>query len=273
MFFIDNINLLKNEKEYNYKKNIKNINMEESKLILIHGSHHGKWFYENFDNELNNKKINYEHFELLGHGERSNNKVYTIEEYSKDLFIFLNNKGNNIIIIAHSLGCLVTHYYINKYKIDNNKIKKMFFLAPSIQINIFKTLYSSIFSYKYLYKLFFNGVFGNSVEDIKNVFFTKNTDNKIVEKCFNRLEKINHTKLNIFKYLSELNTINDITIYTLVGSDDIITPDYCLKDLLKVYYIKDDSKFICFNNIGHNLLLDNNWKIISNYIIENINST
>lgn len=239
-------------------------------LILIHGSHHGKWFYENFENEINSKNIKYEHFELLGHGEKRDNKVYTIDEYADDLYAVLNNKGNNIIIIAHSLGCLITHYCINKYNISNEKINKMFFLAPSILINMFKTIYSGIYSYKYLYNLFFNGVFGKSEDDIKNVFFTKKTNNEIVKKCFNKLENMNHTNLNFFKYLYKLKNIDDITIDILVGDNDIITPEYCLKDLLGMYR-KDNSKLICFNNIGHNLLLDNNWKIISSYIIDNIN--
>lgn len=239
-------------------------------LLLIHGSHHGKWFYENFDNELDNKNIKYTHFELLGHGEKRDDKVYTIDKYADDLFSFLENK-ENIIIIAHSLGCFVTHYCINKYNICNNKIKKIFFLAPSIFVNIFKTIYSGIFSYKYLYNLFFNGVFGKSIEEIKNAFFMTETDIKIVEKCYNKLEKMNHTNLrNFFTYLNKLKPINNITIDILVGNKDIITPYYCLEDLLNIYYIKENSKFVCFNNIGHNLLLDNNWKKISNYIIKNL---
>ena len=59
-------------------------------LILIHRSHHGKWFYDNFNNEINNKNIKYDHFELLGHGENMIT-MYTIDEYANDLYSLLQH--------------------------------------------------------------------------------------------------------------------------------------------------------------------------------------
>ena len=69
-------------------------------ITLINGSHHGDWCWNNYKDYLKNLG-EYEiiYYELLGNGKKRDlkNKKYRIDEYAKDLYIFLKTKNNNNI--------------------------------------------------------------------------------------------------------------------------------------------------------------------------------
>lgn len=232
----------------------------ENKIILIHGSHHGSWCWENFSNEFRKyyKKENIICYELLGHGKKRNinNNTYTIDEYSNDLNLFLSNFiDEKIIIIAHSLGCLVTYnYLINN---NNNNIVNIFFLAPAIGITFLDM------SFKLAYNLLFNGVFSNNKEDIRTLFFTEFTNDSIIEQCYHNLETKNSTNiisllLSVFKYKPINNKIHIIS----AEYDKVTTPEI----IRKSRYLYNNNIYKCFEKIGHDIMLDNGWENVFKYI-------
>lgn len=235
----------------------------ESKIILIHGSHHASWCWENFNNEFKKyyKKENIICFELLGHGKKNiNNKTYTLDDYSNDLNVFLNRfLDEKIIIIAHSLGCLVTYnYLINS---DNNNIVNIFFLAPAIGITFLDM------SFKISYNLLFNGVFSTNKEDIRTLFFTEFTNDSIIENCYNNLETKNSTNmisllLSVFRYRVIKNKIHIIS----AECDNVTTPEF----IRKSRYLYNNNIYKCFEKIGHDMMLDNGWEKVFLYIFNEI---
>lgn len=200
-------------------------------IILIHGSYHGEWFYINTVNYLNNK--NYKNiycYEFKGHGNRRDKikKVYTINEQIDDLFEYLKNK-KNCILTSHSLGCYITHKFLEKYKNKLNIIK-LFYLSPAIGISLFD------FPLKTIFNMIFYGNFGNNINDIKNVLFYKDIDESI--KIFLITSK--NDKLVTFKKVN------------------------FLKSIFK------NSEYKCFELLGHDLMLDNRWIDVCEYIYKNL---
>lgn len=226
-------------------------------IILIHGSHHGAWCYdkfkEKFKKENNKNIINIYYYELLGHGLRHNINKYTIDEYTTDFSDFLENK-KNLIIISHSLSCYIVYNYLIKYK--NTNIIKAFFLAPSINISLLD------FPIKAIYNMIVYGNFGNKSDVKKNLFY--NADEETINFCYENLDKINHTKAI---YMPANEPIDNTYIYLIIGKNDRLIPFYKVKKLQNIF---KNSEYKCFDYMGHNLMLDNNWEEVYYYIIKNI---
>lgn len=231
-------------------------------IILIHGSYHGEWFYINTVNYLNNK--NYKNiycYEFKGHGNRRDKikKVYTINEQIDDLFEYLKNK-KNCILISHSLGCYITHKCLEKYKNKLNIIK-LFYLSPAIGISLFD------FPLKTIFNMIFYGNFGNNINDIKNVLFYKDIDESTLKFCFEKIEKRNPTEMinTSIKNITDLG--ESIKIFLITSKNDKLVTFKKVKFLKSIF---KNSEYKCFELLGHDLMLDNRWIDVCEYIYKNL---
>lgn len=231
------------------------------KIILIHGSHHNLKCWNNFKKEL--IKYNYEIicYELLGHGNKSDDKTYTIEQYAKDLNIFLKNYNSNITIISHSLGCLVTYYYLLNYD-WNKSIYKIFFLGPAINTSILKMPYNLIMN------LLFTGKLCKNTYDVRDLLFNNKTEQNVIDLCYKNLENRDHTnQISIILFSYNYKIFDKIPIYLIASKNDKLTNPECVKSLNKFF---TKSKYVCFDISGHDMMLDTQWNDILDYIKINI---
>ena len=231
------------------------------KVIMIHGSHHNKECYNNFSKEL--IKDNYEAicYELLGHGDKSDDKKYTIQEYAEDLDKFLKNYDTDITIIAHSLGTLVTYYYLLNYE-WSKFIYKIFFLGPAINTSILKMPYNLIMN------LLFTGKLCKNKDDVRDLLFNDKTDKDVIDLCYKNLEIRDHTnQFSIILFSYNYKVFDKIPIYLIASKNDKLTSPESVQSLNKFF---TKSKYICFDIPGHDMMLDTQWDEILNYIKKNI---
>lgn len=237
---------------------------KEIDILFIHGFGHNSKCWVNFENSFRkNGYYNLHLFNYRNHGQNieKNNTYYTNDDYSKDLYNYINkNKLKNYIIIAHSNGCLVTHYCITNFNI---KPYKVFLLGPLQDNNNMYVILNMILDYNlwpFLLKYKFEGK-----ELIKYALFSKDTKDDIIEYSKYYLEKVHHTKV---KYIN-LNTkiIKNINPYIILGKYDKIIP---LKLALKTIELYNYNGTVKTFNTGHNMMLDNNWEIVFEYILSNI---
>jgi pimeloyl-ACP methyl ester carboxylesterase len=232
-------------------------------IILIHGAQHNSSVWNDYIEKLKEyNKYEIISYELLGHGNRitDNNKKYTLNEYAIDLNNHIKNK-KNIIIISHSLGCLITYYYLLHYDNARNIINKIFFLAPGI-------MSLSLLPSKSLCKLFIYGNFGNNNDDIRDFLFCELTDESIIDSCSKNLEKTNCTSLlSIISFMFQYETVDDIPCFFISGEYDKIFPP---KTVRYIKHFFTNSHYKCFQAAGHNLMLEHNRYDILNYILHNI---
>ena len=237
----------------------------EKSVVFVHGHGHSSFCWDNFKNKFDSeKKFNLYFFNYKNHGEKREyvDENYTNDDYAKDLKNFIyNNKINNYIIIGHSNGCSVIHYSITKFMI---KPQKVFLLGPLQDNYILNILFNMVCDFnlwEFLITLKFK-----SKRLVKYALFSENTNNEIIEKCLINTEEINHTKYNYFSL--NKNIIENVFAYIILGDNDKLIP---YKLGVKSIEIYNNNGIIKTFNIGHNMMMDNGWENVCNYIINNIN--
>lgn len=239
---------------------------KEIGILFIHGfGHHSEcWvnFKKSFE-EKNYHKLYFFNYRNHGKNIEKNNDYYTNDDYAKDLneYIIKNNL-KKYIIIAHSNGCLVTHYCITKYNI---KPYKIFLLGPLQDNNSMKVIFNMVLDYNlwpFLVKYRFEG---NKL--IKYALFNENTNEEIIENSKYYLEKVHHTKIKYINLNKQI--IKDITPYIILGIHDKIIP---LEIALKTIELYNYNGIVKTFNTGHNIMLDNEWEKVFKYILDNIES-
>lgn len=230
-------------------------------VLFLHGSHHGPWVYKNL--ELEFKKINIEtiSLNLLGHENCINDdkKKYTVDEYVLDLYEKYP-KNENVVIVSHSFGC----YIICKFLLKYNYIKpiKIFFLAPYLP-SICSWYMTGLY---YFYPFIINNV---TFQNVKDAFFNSGTNDEIIQYCYDNLKKINVNDIKIKEYFLNIDFNEYSNIYILGGENDRIIPPNIINKIRNKCFM--NSKYKIITNVGHDMMLDNNWIDVFNYIKNNIN--
>lgn len=240
------------------------MNKKIDTILFIHGYGHNSKCWDNFNTRFKEKGfLNLYLFNYRNHGKNleKNNEYYTNNDYSKDLneYIYENNI-NNYIIIAHSNGCLITHYCLTNFNI---KPEKVFLLGPLHDNNILDTLYN-IFLDINLWPFFIKNKFeGDKL--IRYALFRENTSNKIIENSKTYLEKVSHTKPNYTKLNKKV--VKNINPYIILGKEDKLIP---LKIALRTIELYNYNGIVKTFDIGHNMMLDDGWENVFEYILSNI---
>jgi pimeloyl-ACP methyl ester carboxylesterase len=158
----------------------------ENPVIFVHGHGHSSFCWANFEKIFKEKGFNTYLFNYRNHGKniKKTNIYYTNMDYAKDLKEYIdNNIIENYTIIAHSAGCIVTHYAITKYGINP---KKLFLLGP-LQDNYILDVWFHMVLDINLWPLFITNIFQGK-RLIKYALFSENTDEKIIEECEKNIE-------------------------------------------------------------------------------------
>ena len=107
-------------------------------IILLHGSGQSHVVWSLTDQYLSDQGYNVFALDLPGHGNSEGESLKSIEEMAEWLEKVVTKIGiNNLSIIGHSQGCLVSLEYANKFP---KKIKKLIFVAGSYEIPVNKSL-------------------------------------------------------------------------------------------------------------------------------------
>lgn len=237
---------------------------KEIEILFVHGFGHNLKCWINFETLFKkNGYYNLHFFNYRNHGQNieKNDIYYTNDDYSKDLYEYISEKKlKNYIVIAHSNGCLITHYCITNFNI---KPYRLFLLGPLQDNNHLNVILNMILDFNlwpFLFKYKFEGK-----TLIRYALFNENTKNEIIDDSKYYLEKVNHTKV---KYTS-LNTqiIKHMNPYIILGIHDKIIP---LKIALKTIELYNYNVIVKTFNTGHNMMLDNDWETVFKYILSNI---
>lgn len=143
------------------------------------------------------------------------------------------------------------------------KPEKVFLLGP-LQDNYLLNVLLNMFLDFNLWPFFFTYRFSGK-KFIRYALFNEDTDEKIIEDCEKNLEKVNHTKFN-YIHLNK-NIIENIKPYIILGKKDKLIPPKLGIKALELYNFNGIIKMF---NIGHNMMMDNGWENICNYILNNI---
>jgi pimeloyl-ACP methyl ester carboxylesterase len=244
--------------------------------LFIHGLSHCAEHFDLLIKEINDENILCFSLSLRSHGKSYTNYNYnTIEDYVNDLKCAVNYIFNNYkqipFLIGHSLGTLIIQEYIYKY---NKKIPGIVLLAP------LGITYSQMFlfhknlpynMYKLMIYILLKINTDKLINDkyiVKQLFFNEFSDDNIINDCIKILK---HERLSSYSmFFLNKNIIKyNFPIYMISGKYDVLMPPSYVDKIYKDYKIKGNNVYhIILENSGHNLMLDNDYKLLSKYINE-----
>ncbi len=114
------------------------LSKDKHTLVLIHGSGLSHIVWSLTEQYLSNQGFNVLSIDLPGHGNSEGNCINTIEkiaDWLEEAVISLDL--NDLSLIGHSQGCLISQEYAYKYP---KRIKKIIFVAGSYKIPVNKDL-------------------------------------------------------------------------------------------------------------------------------------
>src|ERR1700730_16194666 len=277
-------------KIYKYIKN-DNINLEliiydikeipEKLCLFVHGVFHSAVHFDSLIkqiNEFSNKNILCFSLSLRSHGNSSSNGYDTIKDYVNDIRIVIDYIFDNYkqmpFLIGHSLGTLIIQEYIY---ICNKKIHKklpgIMLLTPVGITYKQMFLFFKNLPYK-MYKLIFYVLFKLNTDkflkdknNIKQLFFSPFSNDAIIENCIKNLKR---EKLLVYTLLYLNNKIikYNFPIYMVSGKYDVLTSTSYIEKVCKDYKKKGNNvKHIILKNSGHDVMLDNDYELLADYII------
>ncbi len=238
----------------------------KASVVLLHGiaEHHLR--YQRLIEHLNENNYNVIAFDLRGHGKSGGKRGYikNVNYYINDLkevIIYTYRKyDNDVFIIGHSLGALIT----NLYAIDYDNVKGIIVSGSAGDFakstNVLRVLPTFLYGFK---KIKTNFQDPNLNGNTTNIYET-NTDNYLLNEF--SLKLIAETMIKGIRRLKKgMSKIKTPYLILHGESDKVIIPKSNNNLYLKIG--SEDKHRITYPNFGHNILNDfNNENIFKDII-------
>ncbi len=247
---------------------------ESPPLLFIHGAWHGAWCWENFLNYFPQKGFDCFAPSLCGHGKSGNDKslkTTRLDDYVENIRSVVDSifseYGKKPVIVGHSMGGLVAQKYLE----TDHEIPKAFLLAPVPKHGAWQA------SLRMARRLPLQFALLNLTWSLWPLVGTK----KRTQKAFFS-ENIPDNKLNKYFLLMQDETylgFLDMLIFRLPSPKKVKTPVLVLgaenDRIFSVKEIKSTAKAygteaVIFDDMAHDMMLEENWKDVADYIIKSI---
>jgi lysophospholipase-like protein len=224
-------------------------------IVFVNGSSFGKWCWEeNFCKFFKSKNINTVTFDFSGHEKSYDKKKInsmSLDDYSKELINQLKKIEDEIIIVAHSVGCSIV---LSEMDSILNYTNKIIFLTPVGNR-------SMLFDY---FKFIFNFL---RKRNIARLYFDDRIDSDKYDEYKSYLVPV--SKKVSFELLKhrKIKRINKyINILIIASNNDLTIRDSSILKLGKELR----AKVIFISDLCHAIMLDNKWESVAHEILEHI---
>jgi len=237
-------------------------------FLFLHGMYHGAWYYnENFLPYI--EKVGYKAYALSfsNHGNsgyRKNMNLLTIKQYVEDVKEAIQYIGQEPILVGHSMGGFVIQKYLEANKNESNVLlasvppygnkRSTFYVLKNYPLTFLKAnLLLNLKTIVLNKKLYLDMMFSN----------TRTFDE--VEEYYHKLD---NESLGAYFGMKGFNLIKPEKIKSkIIVMGGEIDNSVVLKEVIdtaKTYH----TKAIIFEGVGHDMMLDKQWKKIIDTIIE-----
>lgn len=239
-------------KENEFLETYINENKEKKTIIYVHGTSFGAWCWkEYFIPYFERKGYGTCCFSLRGHGESWGKKrinKFGINDYIKDCWNIIQKLDNSGIIIAHSVGCIVILKLLALFPDISSKIV---LLAPATNRGMLKN-YGKIFIQR------------ATLKKMSSIYFSERLNENDIKKYEKKFAGIS-AKVSF-------QLIKSFTLPILLDNKNVmIIGSYADKGvgINNLYTMGNDLNAITviFPNICHAMMLDPEWKVIADTIL------
>lgn len=216
--------------------------MSKGNIIFIHGSLHGAWCWKNFEKFflMNGYTTSSIDFQFQG------KKRVTTDDYVKILSEEIDKIGNNVILVSHSMG---SNMVLKTLEIKDEKIDKIILISPLPLKNI-------------LFSMMVVG-FNMLTKTRSELFFSLKDINERKEKYLKKLRKDPLLpQLQVLKGVKLKKNIASFPILVVTSWNDRCIPaKFCINTGEKL-----KAETIIFNNMCHDMMIDDEWLIVAEEI-------
>ncbi|MGV0029174.1 alpha/beta hydrolase [Phormidesmis priestleyi] len=244
-------------------------NKNSQSILFIHGAYHGAWCWEEhfLDYFAELGYLAYA-LNLRGHGnsECSKSQKVSFSEYLEDIDRTIQKIGKPTILVGHSLGGMLVQKYIEKNSVLAAVI--MSTGTPAGLRAVGRRLLR-LYPVKTIQMLLTSNpdILWHSPQVIQNFFLpngiTEEARNRYVQKIVNQSES-GHLMLKELVSLEFNHLTNPQRVLVIKGTKDTLIED---EESVKVANILQ-TKPVFLNNLSHNLMLGEDWKISADAILK-----
>ena len=237
-------------------------------LLFLHGMWHGAWCWEpNFLPYFAELGYTSYAMSLSNHANSPKRKIFnllSINDYVKNLKEVIDSFEETPILVGHSMGGFVIQKYLEKFNVPGAIL-----IAPVAPFGIWSGTMQVIKKFPLTFlkaniTLNLKHII-NTPKNFRQILCSKNIADEDISKY---ITKIDSESFKAYIDMLGLNLVNPKKIKTpliiIGGEKDFAVPEKTLRKTCKVYGVEP----IIFEGMGHNIMLEPEYKIVANKIVE-----
>lgn len=255
------------------KSSPEKVNAEETnvELVFVHGAWHGAWCWQEFflDYFSMHGYTSYA-LNLRGHGNALDKRIFQkirIKDYVLDLADFVSSLDRLPILIGHSMGGFIVQKYLEDYSAFAAVLMASVPPEGIMNLNLRFIMHHPYAAFR-VYICHEVEHIMRSSNFIRDSLFSSDVSIEKKKLYFSYMQNESYRALLDMSFL-DLPDPKEVSTPLLVmgGSDDLIVLPRQIKRTANLYKTHP----IIFPNMGHDMMLEKNWKIVANYIIDWLN--
>ncbi|MCR4443013.1 MAG: alpha/beta hydrolase [Peptococcaceae bacterium] len=234
-------------------------------LLFVHGAYQGAWCWEeNFLPYFSSKGFASYALSFRGHGESEGFQElhsFTLKDYLEDVLETMTRLKTKPVLIGHSMGGAVVQKICHLYP---EKVEAAVLMASNPPQGMRKEIRRMLFtSFRGVIKL---ARFNKGVRDKFpwELFFFKEPEGEKKEALLNLLQpESNKVRLEMFRPVAPAEVNNEVPVLVIGSMEDRWFNEKTTVSIARKY----KAKTVIFPGIGHEMMLESNWKTVADEII------
>lgn len=227
-------------------------------ILLVHGAWHGPWCWDNFVRFLTERGHRVHAVRLRGHDRPPGRIWHRVHHYVDDLRRAVAEFPEPPILVGHSLGGLVVQKYLEQNRAPGAVLMASPPPGGTIKAVARQALQHPIALLKSNLLLRLKP-FVNSPKLVRELYFTPDTPQKIVDHCFDNLQDESYLAfIDTMIVLPQPKRIR-VPILVLGAERDAIITVREVQDTACAYGTEAE----IFSGMGHDLMLDEGWQRVA----------
>jgi pimeloyl-ACP methyl ester carboxylesterase len=230
-------------------------------ILLVHGAWHGSWCWDNFIDYLSRRGHDVRTVQLGGHHRPSGRTWYRVHHYVKDVERAAVEFSSPPILVGHSMGGLVVQKYLERNPAHGAALMASFPPQGTVAAVARLARQQPIALLKSTLLLRLKPFIG-SCQLVRELFFTSETPQEIVDHCFMHVQDESYLAFVDTMIVLPRPRHIQVPVLVLGAERDAFFTVSEVRDTARAYRTEAQ----IFSGMGHNMMLDQGWQKVADQI-------